>query len=110
MTQLLPILVIGALAWFWWDSGRARETAIRAARQACQNCGVQFLDQTVALRSIRVRRDPVGQLRLFRKYTFELSHNGTERDKGYAVMVGQQLADMHLDLVLDGVPQTQTRH
>lgn len=102
--------MIGALAWFWWDSGRARETAIRAARQACQNCGVQFLDQTVALRSIRVRRDPLGQLRLFRKYTFEFSHNGTERDKGYAVMVGQQLADMHLDLVLDGVPQTQTRH
>jgi len=110
LTQLLPILVIGALAWFWWDSGRAREFAIRAARQACQNCGVQFLDQTVALRSVRVRRDPVGQLRLFRKYTFEFSHNGTERDKGYAVMVGQQLADMHLDLVLDGVPQTQTRH
>lgn len=110
MTQILPILIIGALTWFWWDSGRARETAVRAARQACRSCNVQFLDQTVALRNIRLRRDKAGQLRLFRKYTFEFSHNGTERDAGYAVMIGQQLADMHLDLVVDAVPQTQTRH
>ena len=110
LTQILPILIIGALTWFWWDSGRARETAVRAAKHACQTCNVQFLDQTVALRSIRVRRDPAGQLRLFRKYTFEFSHNGTERDGGYAVMIGQRLADMHLDLVLDAVQQTQTRH
>jgi hypothetical protein len=110
LTQILPILILGALAWFWWDSGRAREIAVRAAKQACQRCGVQFLDQTVALRSLRVRRDNAGQLRLFRKYTFEFSHSGAERDGGYAVMVGQRLADMHLDLVLDAVPQTQTRH
>ncbi len=110
LTQILPILIIGALAWFWWDSGRARENAVRAARRACQTCNVQFLDQTVALRSIRIRRDTAGQLRLFRKYTFEFSHNGTERDGGYAVMIGQRLADMHLDLVVDTVPQTSTRH
>ncbi len=104
MTQLLPIFVLAALAWFWWDSGRAREVAVRAALQACRRCGVQFLDQTVALRRLKIRRDPAGNLRLLRKYTFEFSRSGAERDKGYAIMIGRRLAEVHLDLVLDDPP------
>ena len=34
---------------FWWGATRAREVAVSAARRACTRCGVQFLDDSVAL-------------------------------------------------------------
>ena len=110
MTQLLPVVVLGAFAWLWWDSVRAREIAVRAAAAACRSCRVQFLDQTVALRRTRLRRNRAGQLQVFRKYVFEFSTSGNEREHGYAIMMGRRLAELHLDLVLDGATQTTSLH
>jgi hypothetical protein len=70
------------------------------------------LDDTVALRRIRLHRDSHGQLRLLRQYNFEFSKDGRVRDKGYAVMLGLKLAQMHLNLLVDDAQglRDPTRH
>ena len=101
MTQLIPVLLLGLMAWFWWGATRAREVAISAARRACTRCGVQFLDDSVALAKTRLRRDGRGQMRVLRYYRFEFSTSGADRAGGYAVVLGQRLLDLHLDLLVD---------
>ena len=51
-------LIVGALAWFWLDSLKAREAGIREAREACAADGLQLLDDTVAGRGLRLRTAP----------------------------------------------------
>ena len=101
MTQLFPIILLGLVAWFWWGATRAREVAVASARRACQQVDVQFLDDTVAMSKLRLRRDPRGQMRIMRYYRFEFSATGTDRRPGYAVMLGHHLVDLHLDLLVD---------
>jgi len=72
MEILLIILLIGALA-FWWYSAMSRETAIRLARDACRRCGVQLLDETVSLSKLRPQRSDRGHMSIARWYTFEFS-------------------------------------
>ena len=50
------LAVFGGLAWFWWDGLKKRERAVGAARRVCAQAGVQFLDDSVALRRLRLRR------------------------------------------------------
>ena len=66
--ELLGILLIAAVAWLWLDSLKARETAVRAAREACRAEGLQLLDDTVAISSLWPARDPDGRLRLYAEY------------------------------------------
>ena len=53
----LLLILLAALAWFWWDGLQKREIALSSARQACERAGVQFLDASVVLRKLRLRRD-----------------------------------------------------
>lgn len=99
MTQLVPILVLAAIAGWWWTSMRAREAAAASARRACTTFGAQFLDETVVLRRLRPRRDAAGRPCLRRVYTFEFSRSGGARHTGYATLLGHRVVDVHLDAV-----------
>lgn len=88
-------IVAGAL--FWTDSLRARERALVAGRRACERYGVQLLDETVAFASLRLARDEEGRMRLKRTYSFEFSDTGDNRRRGAIVMLGPELADLHLE-------------
>ena len=59
-TDLLFILLLAALAGFWLDSLRALETARHAGKRACNSAGVQFLDDTVTVTALTLRRNAVG--------------------------------------------------
>ena len=98
------------MAWLWWGATRARETAVAAAKRACQQCKVQFLDGRVALAKTRLRRDRSGQVRIQRIYRFEFSADGANRAGGYAVMLGHHLQDLHLDLVIEPLPESRRQH
>lgn len=90
---------------------RAREAAARAARQACRTFDAQLLDDTVALRSVRPRRDRGGALALRRTYRFEFTRSGSERFSGYATLLGRQVLDVHLDAVeYEGARSRRTLH
>jgi hypothetical protein len=93
---LLFLLGLGAGAWFWLDSMRAREIATGICAEYCRSRGLQFLDQTVALKKLRLRRDASGRLRVCRTYGFEFTDSGAVRYPGEAVMLGPRLAELRL--------------
>jgi uncharacterized protein DUF3301 len=97
MWQALAILLIVLGALLWADSLKARERAVRAGRSACERYQLQFLDDTVAFARLRFARDEGGQLRIARTYTFEFSDTGNNRRHGAIVMLGAEVADMHLE-------------
>ncbi|MCU0934380.1 MAG: DUF3301 domain-containing protein [Thiobacillaceae bacterium] len=57
-TEGLLLAGLAGLGAFWWDGLQKRELALQAARRVCEQAGVQFLDDTVALRKMALRRDP----------------------------------------------------
>ena len=91
----LVAIVVGAL--LWADSLKAREKAVRAGRSACERYQLQFLDDTVSFARLRLARDEEGQVKIKRTYTFEFSDTGNNRRHGAIVMLGGQVADMHLE-------------
>ena len=97
MWEAFALLLIIAGAFLWADSMKARERAIRAGRSACERYSLQFLDDTVAFARMRLGRDDEGQLKISRTYTFEFSDTGNNRRHGAIVMLGADVADMHLE-------------
>lgn len=95
--QLLALLLVFAVSWFWLDAARAHEMAIGLAQRACKERGVQLLDQAVALRRLGLRWGSRG-LRIRRVYRFEFSEEGVARHTGYLVLVGLDLVDLSLGL------------
>jgi Protein of unknown function (DUF3301) len=92
---VLVIIVVAALVWA--DSLRARERAVRAGRSACERYNLQFLDDTVSFARLRLARDDGGQLKIARTYTFEFSDTGDNRRHGAIVMLGGEVADLHME-------------
>src|ERR671937_3292080 len=97
MWEAAAILVIVFAALLWADSLKARERAVKAGRSACQRYQLQFLDDTVSFARMRLARDDGGQLKISRTYTFEFSDTGNNRRHGAIVMLGAEVADMHLE-------------
>lgn len=106
--EIFGILVLGVIAWFWLDSLKAREAAIRAAREACASEGLQLLDYTVAFSGLQPVRDKDGRLKLQRAYDFEYSDTGDNRLKGSVVMVGHRVAILNVGLRM--APTARTLH
>ena len=82
------LIVLGALAWLWLDSLKARDVALQAARTACEHEGLMLLDDTVAICAIRIARDADGRVKLQRSYEFEFSDDGNNRRSGSVVLLG----------------------
>ena len=97
MWEGFAILLIAAAALLWADSLKARERAVSAGRSACERYQLQFLDDTVSFARMRLGRDEEGQLKISRTYTFEFSDTGNNRRHGAIVMLGGEVADMHLE-------------
>lgn len=94
--ELLPLVLTALVVWFWLDSLKAREIGILAARKACQDDGLQFLDDTVVGRSLRLARDDDGLLKLRRVYTFEYSDTGDNRRSGSVTLLGHEVELLHV--------------
>ena len=97
MWEAAAIVLIAVGILLWLDSLRARERAVSAGRSACERYDLQFLDDTVSFARLRLARDEEGRLKIARTYTFEFSETGNNRRHGAIVMLGQELADIHLE-------------
>lgn len=86
LLELAALLALGALGWYWFDSLRAREVGVAAARRACVREGLQLLDETVIGRGLRCVRDERGHLTLRRVFEFEYSSSGDDRYPGAVVV------------------------
>ena len=102
LSELFMLIALGAIAWFWVDSMRARELASAACRRTCQRCDVQFLDDTVALVALDITHVDDKQLRVRRVYQFEFSDDGRDRLSGIVTISGTHIDMIHL-------PQPQTK-
>lgn len=97
MMDLLLLLSLAALGWFWFDSLRALEVARNAGKRACNSAGVQFLDDTVAGIALALGRDESGHRRLRRTYRFEFSDTGDNRLEGRLVLLGARVESVTLE-------------
>ena len=86
--EWLPLVILAGLAWFWWDSLQKRELAVRAARAVCERANVQFLDDSVALSKMKLRRDSNQRAKLYREFSFEYSSVGDDRLAGRVYLLG----------------------
>ena len=101
---------MAAGVWLWLDSLGAREVGVRAAQVACAEEGLQFLDETVAIRSLKLARDDEGRLRLRRVYVFEYSDTGDNRRVGSVTMLGHRVEFLHVRPQLYVVPKAPETH
>ena len=111
--ELLELLVLGLMGtgvWLWLDSLKTREIGIKAAKKACAEEGLQFLDDTVLIRSLRPARDDDGQLKLRRIYAFEYSDTGDNRCSGSVVMLGHVVEYLQLRPQLYVVPKAPEKN
>jgi hypothetical protein len=106
--EILGIFIVGGLAWLWYDSLKAREAAVRTAREICAAEGLMLLDDTVAISGLKLARDEGGRLKLQRAYDFEYSDTGYNRVKGSVVMQGHRLVLFNVGLRLS--PTLRTLH
>ncbi|RVU83271.1 DUF3301 domain-containing protein [Leucothrix sargassi] len=97
MSSLLVIALLALIAWFWYDSARAKETATKAAAQACQTIQAQLLDQTVSLKKLSLARNTQGRIAIRRAYNFELSENRQDRAVGRVLLLAQAIESVQLD-------------
>ena len=94
--ETFSLLFLCLLAWLWHDSLQARDAGVREARTACSDEGLQLLDDTVAIRSLRFARDDGGRLRLQRVYGFEYSDTGDNRREGSVTLLGHDVVMVSL--------------
>jgi len=92
----LLMLCAAIAAWIWRGHG-IRELALKLARRHCEKLDIELLDQNVALRGLRLRRDQRGHLRLARVYDFEFTVTGDQRLAGCITLFGRQLGKVELD-------------
>ncbi|MCF6189540.1 MAG: DUF3301 domain-containing protein [Cocleimonas sp.] len=97
MTSILIILFLALLAWFWLNSIRAKEIAMAASADACQQIQAQFLDQTASLKKLRVARNRNGRMIFERTYTFDFSRDRETRVQGLVTIVGHKVTQVLLD-------------
>jgi hypothetical protein len=98
LATLLLLIILLALGGTWLALSRARDRAIQEARSRCQQYGLQLLDETVGLSGLRWRR--FGERRVVeRRYSFEVSIDGNDREAGHLWMIGNTLTALVLPTV-----------
>ena len=108
MLEIATLLAVAGATWLVWDGLKAREATNAAMRAACNAHGLLFLDDTVALASLRPARDANGHACLRRVYRFEYSDTGNNRRKGSITMTSDRVSQ--LDLALPDIAQPVTLH
>jgi hypothetical protein len=95
--EFLFIILIILLMVLWQDSSRCYEIAYRYAREICRQNNVNFLDDSLVIRKLWIKRDARGNFRLQRHYGFEFSSDGSQRYQGRINMLGRQTQSFTMD-------------
>lgn len=105
MENLLFILLIFSVIWYWWDTQQSNEIALAVCKQKCINAGLQLLDATVTRQRVWLRRNANSGVQICRLYSFEYNDDSSgeftrstfgERAQGYIVLIGKQVIEAHL--------------
>ncbi|MHC1481603.1 DUF3301 domain-containing protein [Frateuria aurantia] len=104
LTDLMTLLAMLAAGAAWMQLSRGRELAASEARRLCQRHGLQLLDETVGLRSLRLRRH-AGRWAMIRGYAFDVSVDGADRESSRLWMAGRQIHAYQLPTVSASMPE-----
>jgi hypothetical protein len=112
MSELALLVCLGVAAWFWLESRHVQEITVAHCRRACENAGVQFLDDIAPVWGTKLARDANGVMRLRRVYTFDYSDACGERRSGSIVMLGRTPVAVHFEgqTPTDSDPSRQSSH
>ena len=97
MDELLTLILLFLVVWFLWSGVRCKEIACEKGMAHCQQHSVQFLDQTVERRKLRLTRDSRNNPCWYRSYHFEFATNGQHRYQGKIEMYGHHLKSIEMD-------------
>ncbi|MBD3610627.1 MAG: DUF3301 domain-containing protein [Gammaproteobacteria bacterium] len=97
MPELILLIVVGLLLWYWQDAMRAKEFARGKAYAACLQANTHFLDDSVQLVNIGLRRNTQGSVRIRRCYVFEFSSDGSQRYHGNVEMLGRDIMQLQME-------------
>jgi hypothetical protein len=89
--SIILLIMLSIVAWFWLDTLQCREVAKNICKQTCGRLKLQLLDDTIALKKMRLKRNYRGQLNVQRTYQFEFSDGGNNRQHGVVIMCGTVL-------------------
>ena len=95
--EIVLLVGLSALVWYWYAGMQVREQAIAVGRRSCADAELQFLDDSVALSRTRFARNSSGQLVFQRDYRFEFSDTGNNRLPGMIRMQGERVEWVSLD-------------
>jgi hypothetical protein len=94
--EIILIIIVVFIAWFWLDSIAKREIAVQLGGELAQRCQLQLLDETVACTKLTIGRDHKGHAQFVRNYVFEVTANGSERMHCHLELLGRQLKSWHI--------------
>lgn len=97
MLDLLLIILLLLIGYYWSSALKAREIALVAVKMHCQKMDVQLLDEYVALSAFWPKRDKQGQIKAWRSYQFEFTSTGDERYNGKLIMLGNVVLSIQLE-------------
>lgn len=95
------VLLLLAILGFWWSSLKARELAVGTAKMQCKKQNVQFLDQTVAVSTMKPVRLNTGSIGWQRQYRFEFTDDGAHRDTAHLTVQGGRVTLVRFPFTLD---------
>ncbi len=76
MFNLLVLLTLCLLVFYWWHSGDFKAIAMGFASQHCEQFSLQLLDQSMVIKGLWAVRNVDGALSVRRRYQFEFSSTG----------------------------------
>lgn len=96
LSDLFWLALTACLCLMWWQNLKVREYATRQVRAYCQQQDVQLLDESIALKSMKPRRNSKGLLELERCYQFSFTSTGDERYDGLIRLSGRRVQGFEL--------------
>ena len=95
--ELSVVILLIAFIYYWLGSIRAKEIATMHAKLYCKNISLEFLDDTVLIKKLRLCRNTKGHLSFYREYEFEFSSTGDYRYKGQVRLLSNNLIDIKME-------------
>jgi Protein of unknown function (DUF3301) len=109
--ELVLLLPLGGVLFWWMDNLRAREIAVQVGKQACHERGLQFLDDTVVLAKTSLKRNVEGTLIFLRVYRFEFSDTGDNRRDGDVTLLGKKVEWVRVgEELMEGMDNVRAFH
>ncbi len=90
-------IIFAIIALLWWRTHEIKQIAYRLAKRHCSEMEVQFLDDSIVLRRIRLKRLTNGQISLLRVFHFEFATIGDARYQGEVIFNGFKLHSIELE-------------